>query len=443
MNPAPLIPHDKLLDLLLDVVCVVDKEGRFLSVSAASKRVFGYSPEELIGRTTFELMHPDDREATRQLARQITAGQPSADHENRYIHKQGHIVHIMWSAQWFEAEQVRVGVARDITRRKQAEARQAAVYAVSAAVHSAETLPMLYQRMYDLINQHLPTRALTVALYDAEADQLTFPYHAGEDLPPPAQGPLAAHPSLAPMIRPQHYDTPASAPDAPENPLCVPLLNDTTPIGALIVHHQPANNGFDERDISFLQFVASQLATAISRHQAHTRLSFLAQHDQLTRLPNRALLMDRLQTALQRAERNNGRLAVLYLDLDSFKQINDTYGHAVGDHLLQQVAHRLRQSVRESDSCGRLGGDEFAVVLDGIRQQLDAATVAEKILGNLSAPFLIEGDTLTCTPSVGIAVYPEHGDSERRLMHRADNAMYAAKRSGGAGYAFFLSDDAV
>ena len=95
MIPAPPIPHDKLLDLLLDVVCVVNKEGRFLSVSAASERVFGYTPEELIGRTTFELMHPDDREATRQIVERITAGQPSGDHENRYVHKQGHIVYIM------------------------------------------------------------------------------------------------------------------------------------------------------------------------------------------------------------------------------------------------------------------------------------------------------------------------------------------------------------
>ena len=93
MNPAPVIPHDKLLDLLLDVVCVVNKEGRFLSVSAASERVFGYTPQELIGRTAFELIHPDDQEATRQIVERITAGQPSSDHENRYIHKQGHIVH--------------------------------------------------------------------------------------------------------------------------------------------------------------------------------------------------------------------------------------------------------------------------------------------------------------------------------------------------------------
>lgn len=442
MIPAPLIPHDKLLDLLLDVVCVVNKEGRFLSVSAASERVFGYTPEELIGRTTFELMHPDDREATRQIVERITAGQPSGDHENRYVHKQGHIVYIMWSTQWFEAEQVRVGVARDITARKQAEARQAAVYAVSAAAHSAETLPALYQRMHCLIAQQLPIQAFSVALYDAEHDQLSFPYHAGDGLTAPPPAPLAAYPSLARTIRSYPQSTAKPEKSGQSHQLCVPLLHDGTPIGALTVQSRRSNPDFNARDTEFLNFVASQLATAINRHRAHEKLSFLAQHDQLTQLPNRALFMDRLQGALMRAQRGGGQLAVLYLDLDSFKQINDTYGHAVGDHLLQQVAVRLRQSVRESDSCGRLGGDEFAVLLDSIRQRQDAASVAKKILSNLGSLFLIEGHSLTCTPSVGIAVYPEHGQSERQLMHHADNAMYAAKRNGGAGYAFFANDPA-
>ena len=436
MNPAPVISHDKLLDLLLDVVCVVNKEGRFLSVSAASERVFGYTPQELIGRTAFELIHPDDQEATRQIVERITAGQPSSDHENRYIHKQGHIVHIMWSTQWFAAEQVRVGVARDITARKQAEARQAAVYAVSAAAHLAETLPALYQQMHHLIAQHLPVQAFSVALYDAERDQLSFPYHAGDGLTAPAPAPLAVYPSLARTIRSHPNSTPRAEHSGHSHQFCIPLRHDGGTLGVLVVQGRRGNPAFNARDTEFLHFVASQLATAISRHRAHDKLSFLAQHDQLTQLPNRALLMDRLQGALLRAQRTGGQLAVLYLDLDSFKQINDTYGHGVGDQLLQQVAVRLRQSVRESDSCGRLGGDEFAVLLDSIGQRQDAASVAEEILSTLAAPFLIEGHTLTCTPSVGIAVYPEHGQNERLLMQHADNAMYAAKRNGGAGYAF-------
>ncbi|MNY28340.1 Cyclic di-GMP phosphodiesterase Gmr [compost metagenome] len=128
------------------------------------------------------------------------------------------------------------------------------------------------------------------------------------------------------------------------------------------------------------------------------------------------------------------RLAVLYLDMDNFKHINDTFGHTTGDHLLREVAHRLRQCVRESDTVGRLGGDEFAILLDSIGRQEDATVVAEKILASLSAPYLLEGKTLISAPSLGIAVYPEHGQSDLHLIRHADEAMYVAKRSGGKRY---------
>lgn len=436
MTTAPDIPHDKLLDLLLDVVCVVDRDGRFLSVSAASERVFGYSPEEMIGRTAFEFIHPEDHAATLSIIERINAGEPSPDHENRYRHKDGHLVHIMWSTQWFEAEQVRVGVARDITARKQVEAKQAAVYAVSEAAHAAEDLPALYQRIHELIAEQLPAHGCWVAMYNAASSQLDYPYHAVPSEEPPAPCPLHHHPLLSEVIghrRPVQLDAEA---DGEPAKLAVPLIYDTEIIGALAVQSLPNNVRYSAQDAEFLHFVANQLATAISRQRTHARLSFLAQHDQLTQLANRALFMDRLQSALQRAQRSTQRLAVLYLDLDSFKQVNDSYGHAVGDQLLQQVAARLRQSVRESDSVGRLGGDEFAVLLDNIGKREDAAIVAEKILASLSAPFMLEGLHLISTPSLGIAVYPEHGQNGLQLIRHADDAMYSAKRDGGKRYQF-------
>jgi diguanylate cyclase (GGDEF)-like protein len=128
------------------------------------------------------------------------------------------------------------------------------------------------------------------------------------------------------------------------------------------------------------------------------------------------------------------RLAVIYLDMDNFKQINDTFGHTTGDHLLREVARRLRQCVRESDTVGRLGGDEFAVLLHDIGRLEDATLVAEKILVALSDPYLLDGKMLMSAPSLGIAVYPEHGQSDLHLIRHADEAMYVAKRSGGKRY---------
>lgn len=441
MTSNPHLPHDKLLDLLLDVVCVVDKDGRFLSVSAASERVFGYRPDEMIGRTAFELMHPDDRAASRALVKRINSGQPSHDHENRYIHKDGHIVHIMWSAQWLEAEQVRVGVARDITRRKRAETVQAALYAVSEAAHAVGDLHMLYGRVHEVIAQLLPAKHFYVALHDAASDQLSLTYQVDPCGAPAVTNAFCAEvtrsgtallltPDTAPQWLAQHGATATHALDW----LGVPLISGTQTIGALVLQNHSASVRYNEQDQELLQFVSSQVAAAIERKRTQSRLEFLAQYDPLTELSNRSLFLDRLRSALQRAKRDSLRLAVLYLDMDNFKQINDSFGHSAGDLLLQEVARRLRQCVRESDTVGRLGGDEFAVIVDNIGRQEDATLVAEKIIAALSAPYLLEGHSLISAPSLGIAVHPEHGQSELQLVRHADEAMYVAKRSGGKRY---------
>ena len=442
MTSNPHLPHHKLLDLLLDVVCVVDKDGRFLSVSAASERVFGYRPDEMIGRTAFELMHPDDRVASRAIVKRINAGQPSHDHENRYIHKDGHIVHIMWSAQWLEDEQVRVGVARDITRRKRAEAVQAALYAVSEAAHTTGDLHSLYGQVHAVIAQLVPAKHCCIALYDDASEQLSVAYQVD-----PCDAPAVTHAFCADVIRAGSalLLTPQTAPQwlAQHGAatathaldwLGVPLMSGKQAIGALVLQHHNASVRYNEQDQELLQFVSSQVAAAIERKRTQSRLEFLAQYDPLTELSNRTLFLDRLRSALQRAKRDHLRLAVLYLDMDNFKQVNDTFGHNAGDLLLQEVARRLRQCVRESDTVGRLGGDEFAVIVDNIGRQEDATLVAEKIIAALSAPYLLEGHNLISAPSLGIAVHPDHGQSELQLVQQADEAMYVAKRSGGKRY---------
>jgi diguanylate cyclase (GGDEF)-like protein/PAS domain S-box-containing protein len=436
MTSKSHLPHDKLLDLLLDVVCVVDKDGRFLSVSAASERVLGYRPEEMLGRTAFEMMHPDDRAASQALVERINSGQPSHDHENRYIHKDGHIVHIMWSAQWLEAEQVRVGVARDITARKRAEALQAALYAVSQAAHAIGDLHTLYSQVHEVLEPLLPVTHFSVVLYDTANDQLSIAYHADPSALPASPTPPSSASVHAEVIRCAEalLFTPETTDPHALDWLGAPLIAGTQTIGALVLQNNGASVHCTEQDKALLQFVASQVAAAIERKRTQTRLEFLAQYDQLTQLPNRMLLLDRLRSALHRAKRDTLQLAVLYLDMDRFKYINDTFGHTTGDLLLQEVARRLQQCVRESDTVGRLGGDEFAIIVDNIGSQADASLVAEKIILSLSAPYSLDGHTLMSAPSLGIALYPEHGQSELQLVRHADEAMYMAKRNGGKRY---------
>jgi len=165
------------------------------------------------------------------------------------------------------------------------------------------------------------------------------------------------------------------------------------------------------------------------RLQHESQLTYRAQHDQLTDLPNRILLGDRLTAGIARASRYHRRLGVVYLDLDNFKPINDRYGHETGDCLLQAVARRLQDTVRHSDTVCRMGGDEFIICVEHINSPRDAVAAADKILDALKPPFQILGHHITTEASIGIAVYPDHGRDANTLLRNADHAMYQAKSS--------------
>ena len=154
------------------------------------------------------------------------------------------------------------------------------------------------------------------------------------------------------------------------------------------------------------------------------RLTWSSQRDALTQTPNRALMLDRLRGAFALAERHGTRAAVLFLDLDRFKQINDSLGHAAGDAVLQLVAHRLGSVLRDSDAVSRHSGDEFLVLLTEVSHAADAVSTAKKLLAALAEPTSVSGHTVTLSASVGVAIYPDDGKDPSRLIARADAAMY-------------------
>lgn len=430
------------MDLLLDAVCVVDRDGYFLFVSAASEHIFGYPPEEMIGRPVIDFVHPGDRERTQQAVNEILNGELKPYFENRYVRKDGSIAHIMWSARWAESEQIRVAVARDVTERRRAESKQAALYAISEAANAPGDLLALFQRIHEVVDELLLATNFIVALYEAESDKLSFPYYAHPfSLVPSPQTRMSdiltaqvVRTGQALLLTPETAASVLAQIDRAVSPealnwLGVPLESAGSVIGALVVLSSADGVRFTEQDRDLLQFVAVQVVAAIERKKMSTRLEYMAQHDQLTDLPNRTLFLDRLQTALARARRGMSRLAVLYLDLDKFKQVNDTHGHTAGDHLLQEVARRLTGCVRAADTVGRIGGDEYVVLLDDIQHFEDAAIVMRKILANLSAPYELAEATLEIIPSIGVAVYPENGEGADELIRYADNAMYQVKRA--------------
>ena len=168
--------------------------------------------------------------------------------------------------------------------------------------------------------------------------------------------------------------------------------------------------------------------------QSNRALESMALHDALTGLPNRRLLMDRLSSAIAHARRNKGSMAVMYLDLDGFKQINDSFGHDAGDTLLGMVGARLLAAVREEDTVARVGGDEFVIALRELSHADDVGKLVSKVMQAVSQPYVVQGRGVCMTASVGVSIYPTHGEEVEALMKSADLALYQAKSTGKNGY---------
>ncbi len=283
MKLNDLIELSDVIELMLDAVCAVDRDGVFVYVSPAFETVFGYKPKDVIGLPMITFVHDEDVEKTLQTVEKILSGAVEPRFENRWVHKNGNVVHVLWSAQWSEKHQVRVAVAHDISERKQME----------------------------------------------------------------------------------------------------------------------------------------------------MQLRHMAGHDSLTDLPNRALLMDRIQAAVRKVRRDQSQLSLLFIDIDGFKSVNDTHGHATGDEVLKNIAGCLNGCVRASDTVGRFGGDEFLVVLNDTGGADEALMVGENIRLALMQLFESSGLELQLSPSIGLAHYPENAADFQDLIHCADQAMYEAKKAGG------------
>jgi len=214
------------------------------------------------------------------------------------------------------------------------------------------------------------------------------------------------------------------------------------PDGVIRIVHESAEvlrdaQGRPARMIGTVQDITERKQAEQVLQEKDAHLEYVAYHDALTGLPNRTLLMDRLRHGISRADRTENRLAVLFIDLDRFKTINDSLGHAIGDGVLQAAADRLKALVREGDTLSRLGGDEFVILLENVRDGQDAATVAEKIIQALEKVLVVGNYPLHISASIGISLYPQDGKDAETLMKHADAAMYKAKESGRNAFHFY------
>ena len=328
----------------------------------------------------------------------------------------------------------------------QSEKNRDALYRISETSHSSKDLQDIFCRIHTIIGELLPAENLFIALYDAETDEVSFPYYVDQFDPPPEPRLLSDRGLTQRVIRtgeavlmtPEMRAERLARGEQIVGSICldwlgVPLIESGQTIGALVIQSYSGDVRYSSADTELLQFVSSQVASAIVRKGDADRISYLALHDALTGLPNRTLLHDRGLQAIATAKRHSTKFAWLCLDLDKFKPINDSFGHAIGDLVLAQVSAHMQACLRESDTLARIGGDEFILLLEAV-EDIDAAqVVAEKIRKSLSQPFFIDGHTLHISVSIGIAMFPDHGDNELELFKAADAALYAAKGGGRNG----------
>ena len=429
---STLPPLTDVLDLVPDAVCVVDADGRYLFVNASFERIFGYRPEEVIGRPMIELVHPDDRDATLHAAARVQSGHLQRHFRNRYVRKDGRVVDIQWSARRSPDNRMRIAVGHEVTELRRAEDVQTALLAIAEAAHVESDLSPLLARIHRAIGSLLPADNVHVAMLEPGSQVLGYPYWHDTLGTRPAPGLLEDNTLVAEVVR---RKTTVLADevgtDGVVHALAVPLATAQGVIGALVVRSAGPVLAWNDADRKRLEFVASQVAAACERSRHRQLLEYLAGHDPLTGLSNRHRLRVQLDRALSDARDADACVALLYLDLDGFKTANDLCGHEGGDALLREVAQRLRGTLRQGDAVARLGGDEFVILLPGCSAGAAARALADKVRLALRKPYRIGDHVLQLSASIGIAAYPGDGNTPESLLRHADQAMYAAKRAGG------------
>jgi len=413
--------HRTLLESAADAIIITGTDGRIQQLNQQAERMFGYTRQELIGALIEQLMPASFRRA-HVAKREHYVAQPTPRSMGsglviRALSKDGREipVEISLSPSRIDDERLVVAVIRDITERKRAEAIQARLTAMLDATT-------------DIIALLTPQRAISY-LNPAGRRLLGLP----------ESGPLTDRDWLDVL----HARTKQE------------FLNEAWPLTMTegVWSGEMTMRGADGQEIATSQVLLAQRDDAqeleyiacvgrdiSERKRYENELQHRATHDQLTGLANRTLFEDRLGQAIHHAHRHQRLVGVLFVDLDNFKLVNDSLGHAVGDELLRVIARRMTAAVRPGDTVARHGGDEFAVVLDDLAQSEDAIRVVHGLIESISQPIELGGQSLIATTSIGISLYPRDAVNAADLMMNADAALYRAKAEGRNRYCFYTAD---
>ncbi|MBP1759861.1 MAG: domain S-box/diguanylate cyclase protein [Firmicutes bacterium] len=416
---ANLERYRLLADEVLDIIIFISPDGQIIDANEAAVKRYGYTRQELISMPVHKLRLPEDQLTVPCFLQNAPQGM---QFELKHVCKDGSVFPIDISAKGATSngKPIIISLIRDISKRKKAEAEvwlekeraQITLESIGDAVITTDV-----RAHVEYLN---PVAEALTGWSNSEATGIPLDKvfnivneETGKTLESPivsslTEGRVVCIANNIALVNKEGITI------AIENSAAPIRDRDDSIIGAVLVF----------RDVSYKRNHMKELA-----HQA--------QHDALTGLPNRLLFNEHLKHALARAKRKKSRLAVMFLDLDRFKLINDTMGHSLGDQLLHDVAERIRQTLREGDTVARQGGDEFLVLLPEIKDELEAALVAERILGLFTQPIILESNEIYISTSIGISLYPNDASDLETLVKQADTAMYYAKEKGRNNCQFF------
>ncbi|HWI15737.1 MAG TPA: EAL domain-containing protein [Burkholderiales bacterium] len=463
-----------IVDSSEDAVISRDLEYRIVSWNPAAERLFGYTADEATGQDIGILIPPELRDEVGRNRQVLSQGQMLKTYDTVRIAKDGRRIPVSLTLSPIRDEAGRMTgnslILRDISERRDAEQRierltrfYAALNETNEAIMRITERDALFERVCEIAVEKGQLALAWIGLVDWENASVRAAAAAGAEVSyvsgaceritaarlqgdSPTAAALRNNCAVIHNQAPPDAITPwreVSGQHGLRALAVIPLVQSGNAIGALCLYAREWDY-FDPELVLLLRKMADNVSFALDnfvreaqRRRAEQRVRHLAHHDVLTTLPNRSLLADRIEVALEQASRRGSQLALLFVDLDRFKLINDSLGHLVGDQALKIVAERLQRCVRASDTVGRHGGDEFLVVLPEIAHVEDAARVAEKIVAEVTGPYFVGEHELATGASVGIAIFPDNATDMVELLRNADAAMYAAKQAGRNCYRFY------
>jgi diguanylate cyclase (GGDEF)-like protein/PAS domain S-box-containing protein len=455
----------QLIEVLPNPVYSKAADGRYLGVNKAWETFFGMPREAFLGKTVHDL-YPGNPVLAQRLHEDDQAlwDNPGTRSSETIITTADGKIHnaIYYKATFTGADggiAGLIGTIVDITNRKQAEQRLTLEHDVTRLLSEADRSSGIISKIIQIIGEAFGCACGAYWIEDVEeqemvcAESWSIPFtEIMEFTEISRQFRQPLHMSGVLFMRAWSSGEPVWISDVTQEtrfrraPLAVkaglhgafafPIRSGNDTLGVM-EFFSLASRPPDEALLQSTRAIGSQIGLFIARKQAEERIRHLAHYDELTGLSNRSMFSQYLSNAIAKARRNSTQLAVLFIDLDRFKNINDTLGHGAGDSVLKEVAERLNKCLRESDTVGRLGGDEFVVLLDEIPQSMHCAEVAQKILATIARPFALDTQEFHLTASIGISTYPADSEDLQSLLKNADVAMYRAKELGKNNFQFY------